>query len=895
MNLFRFMRGAMAACVFACIFAAMPAMAQVRINEFIASTNQSDVDGEPLEWLELHNAGSEAVDLGGYALSDDPLAPFKWPLPAITLQTDAYLRIWTSGRNQYAPGAYHANFRLSLDGETVTLASGADGIIERIAYPPQRIDVSYGRDPEHPEQWLYYADPTPEAPNSSEGFAGFAPAPRFVQAPGLYSGALSVSIMNDDADAVVRFTKDGSEPDESSPVYQNPVSVNETTVLRARAFKTGYLPGSNVSASYIIRSSIDRPILSIATDSDNLWDSRTGIYANATRTGRDWERPVSMEYFAPGGTQLSAVGAGLRMHGGASRQRADKKSFRLYFRSEYGPGRLHAPVIPDAENNIESYDKLVLRAGYNDSWIHWDQIERDLATYVYDQLCRNLSGDMGHPYSRGDFLELYLNGEYWGFYNVSERIEPDLLAAFHGGVEWDVVKDEETVDGDSRAWSEFRSFITRADFRSPDDYAELQRRVDLQQMTDYFILNIWVQNTDWPNKNFYAAKPGNAIGPWRFLMWDVEWSFGAGAPRGQVAINVFQHARSSSGTLADLFDKALRNEEYQRYFIERLEHNLATVLSEPHLLMRFQELLDLVRPFMPREADRWNNNKSLSDWEWAADQGRDFIRNRTQHVRSHVYRALGEPTPTPTPEGPPRPTATPGPMLPTATPAPTPPPAATATPLPPNAELGIFAANGDIGPVAAAGSSAYLAASNLYVVEGSGADVWGSEDEFQFLYKQVTGDFSLEARVRAENEGSSDWAKAMIMARDTLDAGSVNFAARIRESIVQASSQWRPEPDSTSFSTSNDSRVDANRHDGRLRIEREGDRFRSLYFDVIAEDWFVMDEVELSMNETIFVGFAVTSHDDGAFARAFYENVTLVEESSIGAWRWFDGWSAFSR
>lgn len=861
-----------------------PVTAQIQINELLASTSETAPDGTPLEWIELHNAGEAAVDLTGYALSDDLLIPFQWLLPSLTLQPDDYLLIFATGLNTYSADEYHANFRLNRDGETVSLFSPSGVLVERVSFPLQQRDVSYGRDPAVPSQWRFFTPPSPGRANSSNGSMGFAESAVATLPAGRYSAPVSLQLIPTHLDAEIRYTLDGSEPTQASLLYSGPIPINQTSVIRSRTYRDGFLPSSISTRSYVIRDSIDRPILSLSTDPDNLWDRSTGIYANATASGDAWERPVHMEYFAPMGTLLSSAEAGIRMHGGASRNRAEKKSFRLYFRSDYGPARLDAPVISDALD-AKPFDKLVLRAGYNDSWIHWSPVERDLTTYVYDQLCRNLSGDMGAPYSRGDFADLYLNGEYWGFYNICERVEGDMLEPFYGTDDWIIVKDEETGAGDPRAWSSLRSFLQRANFTNDDDYQAIQQMVDLEQLTDYYILNIWVSNTDWPTKNFYAARESHENGLWKFIIWDIEWSFGAGGLMGTINANAFQNARSNNGTLGTMLNKLLRRDEYQQYFVDRFEHNISTVLSKSHVNQRFDELLARVRPFMPRESERWDPTRSLATFDSAIAAGKRFIDRRTDTVRQHIYGYLNIPTPTPTPEVQP-PTPTPGgASTPTPTRNPTTPPVATPTPtIPVIAQLGMFDGHLDIGAVDADGQANYRQAENEYRVSGSGADVWGTEDEFHFVYKQVEGPFILDAQADAINHGTSDWAKVMLMARGSLAADAANFAVRIRESIMEVSSQWRLAPGETSFSTAGNARISSDRHDGRIRIVRENDVFQSYFFDTAQSDWIQIDEVSIPMNSTVYVGLAVTSHEDGSLAEGVYRFVNLQSSSPVVEW-----------
>lgn len=621
----------------------LPAASEITINEILTATDETDGTGTPLEWIELYNSGIEAVSLRGYALSDDADRLDKWAFPTVSIGAQSRLLVWATGHNRLNPNGLHANFQLRREGETLFLSDPSGVVLDRLAYPPQRRNISYGRRPDGASEWRYFDSPSPGLPNRSAGYEGFAAPPLATKSAGVYADPLSVELLATETGATIRFTLDGSEPHGNSPSAEGTIAVTESLNLRARVFREGYLPSATVTHSYLIGVPLDIPVMVLSTDPSNLW-GRNGIHTNATRHGRDWERPVSMELFRPDGRRWLQVDAGLRIHGGASRERSDKKSFRLYFRDEYGPRLLRARVIPSAP--ADEFDRLVLRAGYNDSWVHWDQQERDAAIYVSDQLGRNIHMDMGAAGSHGTYVELYLNGQYWGLYNLCERYDEFFMQTYFGGGAWDVISDGEVKEGTSGEWNRLRNFVLRNDFSEPDTLGEIGRLIDLEQVTDYYLLNIHVQNHDWPHHNWYAARERTPAGRWRFFTWDIEDSFGSGASRGKFNLNTFAKAKDGS-LLGDLFGQLVQNPEYQEYLLERLEHHLDNALSRDHLSRRLNGQLDIVRPVMNREAERWNPNKGLEAFERAADIARLFIRRREEFFRKYTYNGLGRSVPAP--------------------------------------------------------------------------------------------------------------------------------------------------------------------------------------------------------------------------------------------------------
>ncbi len=629
----------------------LPAASSVIINEFLAFSDTDFADGSPRDWIELYNPGNEPLQLKGYSLTDDAKGGRRWVFPAARLEAHGYLRIWASGQNRVSSSEYHTNFALSKGGEYVGLFAPDGELIDGVPFGKQRVGISYGRYPNGSESWFYFMDPTPGRQNTGEKYTGIADPPVVSKTGGFYSEPISVQILTRRPSAEIRYTLDGSAPDQTSDVYSETLQISETTPVRARAFCDGLLPSDIVTNTYFIGQSFRIPVLSIVTAPENLFDRRTGIYVNAEQHGRAWERPTSVEFFETRDSRMFAVDAGLRIHGGASRRRSEKHSFRLYFRAEYGPKKLNAPFIPST--TVNSFDRIVLRGGYNDSWAHWDPGQREVATYTTDPLTRDLQADMSGVASHGLYAELYLNGEYWGVYNPCERIDDAFLESYYGGEEWDVISDDELKDGDRRAWQDLQRFVQGANFSTSQDYQDFESMVDIKQMTDYFIVNIWVQNYDWPHHNWYAGRAKRPDGKWMFFCWDAEYSFGSGPQGYKINQNTFQTAQSGS-LLGTMFDKLLRSSQYRDYFEERLEYYLGTSLSPEHVLQLFDKHRDAIRPAIPYEAERWNRKRGLDDWDRAAEKLEDFVNQRAEYVRRHVYGSRPTPTPTPTPKPTPR-------------------------------------------------------------------------------------------------------------------------------------------------------------------------------------------------------------------------------------------------
>ncbi|MCK4750240.1 MAG: chitobiase/beta-hexosaminidase C-terminal domain-containing protein, partial [Bacteroidales bacterium] len=198
-----------------------------------------------------------------------------------------------------------------MDGEEIGLFNPSGILLDSVAYRKQHINVSYGRSPNITGSWNFFIKPTPEAPNGSDGILDTIPAEEviFSVKGGFYHGALTVELHTSGATGDIIFTTDGSWPTVESLKYEAPIFLTQTTVLRARNFDTGKLPGRVRTQTYILNDSTTLPVISITAEPDDFFSGGYGIYVRGwngipgycyeepANWYRDWERPVNFEYF----------------------------------------------------------------------------------------------------------------------------------------------------------------------------------------------------------------------------------------------------------------------------------------------------------------------------------------------------------------------------------------------------------------------------------------------------------------------------------------------------------------------------------------------------------------------------------------------------------------------
>jgi hypothetical protein len=579
------------------------------ISEFMADNDGAlieDADGDSSDWIEIHNPSGTAANLAGYFLTDDPTDLQKWSFPAgVTLASGAYRVVFASGKN-LTGAELHTNFSLDANGEYLALVK-PDGvtIVSEFGpggtlYPNQQEGVSFGM-LTTPPQPGYFSTPTPGAANTT-GFIGYVKDTKFSVNRGFFTTPQTLTISTDTPGATIRYTTNGSWPSETAgTIYNAPINVNRTMPVRAIAYKDGHRSTNVDTHTYIFVSDVmtqtaantqstwglpaiwgtqapdygmdtrvtslhaatfqndlrNVPSLSVVCDVNDMFGS-SGIYSNPNSSGPAWERATSLELIDPANPDGSGdfqLNCGIRIQGGAFRSfgLTLKKAFRVLFKSDYGPSKLRFPLFgPEA---ADEFDTLTFRAENNDGY-QWDN--RTDVQYARDEFARRTGLDMGIPTGRGRHLHLYINGVYWGIYNVCERPDSAFGAAYFGADkdEWDGVSFGAPVNEGSMVpyntmvslsqavasatpESAKTAALMRVQGRNPDGSRNpaWASFLNLDNYIDYLLVNWHGGNADWPHRNWYCGRERDLLDPapltgsrtsagTHFFMWDAEWSLG---------------------------------------------------------------------------------------------------------------------------------------------------------------------------------------------------------------------------------------------------------------------------------------------------------------------------------------------------------------------------------
>jgi hypothetical protein len=649
---------------------------KVLITEFMAINNNTliDEDGDFPDWLELHNPGTASLNLAGWYLTDNPGNLTQWILPSIDLAPGGYLVVFASGKDRSDPAQnLHTSFRISGSGEYLAIVE-PDGLSISHSYgplfPAQRADVSYGI---FSDQLTYLTDPTPGTENV---LGDMVLAPVFSKNRGFYSEAFQVELTVSDPALEIYYSTDGSRPSKASgSLYTSPVSIQTTTPLSAVAVSAAGGISDVITHTYFFTDSIVNqpsdppgypadwgdfhiftqpepsadyemdpevtqdplykdmfndaltsiPTLSIVTDIGNLFshveDPVTGgiyIYTGFKGyPGFGWERQVSAEYLEPGNGRQFQINCGLRIQGGngVRPDNSQKHSFRLVFRSEFGPTRLNFNLF-DGRAATNDFNTLILRADYNYSWSHNNITQQQRALKIRDPFAKNTQLDMGQPATHSKYVHLYLNGLYWGIYTIAEKLNNDFMESYLYGTEddFDVVEDHgDVIDGDEVAWNQTLA-MAEAGLSSNAAYQKIQGNnadgtrnlsypilLDVDNLIDYMILNIYIGNLDWGDNNWIAAR--NRVDPlygFRFFSWDAENSLN---DRNTNLVDI------SDGKPVMIYRKLRANTEFKLRFADHLQKHFFNggALTPEATLARFNELAADLDPAIIAESARWGD------------------------------------------------------------------------------------------------------------------------------------------------------------------------------------------------------------------------------------------------------------------------------------------------
>ncbi|MBO4602648.1 MAG: CotH kinase family protein [Salinivirgaceae bacterium] len=668
------------------VLTATAANAQIVINEYCAnSTKFRDEYGGSSDWIELLNTSSADVNLEGWHLSDKADKLDKWTFPAVTIKAGGYLKVFASGRDitKVVEGKYlHTNFNISSEGEAFFLSNASGKIVHQTDTLVVPNDISRGLYPDGNGKWVFFAEPTPGAANTTKVYES-AETPQVIISPegGVMKSKVTIELSTS-GNTPIYYTLDCTVPTEKSFKYTGPITVDTTTIIRAITFNDNMLPAQPATQSYIFgkrlrwvnrdkkngepittetswnwwaggqqttkvdpnktlshSSTFDLPVVSLTTAPDNLWDYSTGLLvegpnADLNATPRranyyeDWEEPVHVEIYK-NGEKIVDQDAGMQVAGAYSRMN-DQKSLAIHARSSYGKKYFDAKIFDELD--LTRFKAFTLRNSGNDFG----------GTHFRDAMITHLVAGTNIDIQAYQPAVVFLNGEYYGILNIREKINEHYIEGHYPHVDHDkvdlivasdVTKDMSPKEGDMEAYDALISYVESNDMSNDDCYRMVKILIDVDEYMEYMVSEIFGSNNDWPHNNvkmWKSKKPGSR---WRWFLFDTDqcysiWGDQSGDDKLQTCLNEKdQHGNTWA-------NKLFRNLAKNQQFKNDISNRFADRMNNEFLPKNVNHLVDSLYNNISEEIVSHN-----SRWGKGTNDGngmKEFAQKRPKNVREHL-------------------------------------------------------------------------------------------------------------------------------------------------------------------------------------------------------------------------------------------------------------------
>jgi hypothetical protein len=629
-----------------------PSFAQLSINEIMASNSTviADNEGEFDDWIEIYNAGNVSINLAGLYLSDDPDNLTKWQIPntssaQTTINANGYLIIWLD--NDSEQGAHHVDFKLSAGGEHIALVD-TDGttVLDSLSFGEQTTDISLGRQTDGVGSFAFL-NPTPNAMNDGNVVAEVSDAPSFSLETGFYSGSVTVGISGA-ANAEIRFETGGAVPTANSTLYSSPISLDTSTVIRAIAIESGKQASDVITNTYLFEDQHIIPVVSFVMEPDSLFDFDKGMYVigDSSETNgqypffganfwEDFQYPLHIEYMNEFGNPEFEFMAEAEIGGNFSRGFL-KKSFIINNNDLFGLDRLDYPLFP--ENDYNEYDGFSLRAGAEER------------SRLLNELLRAINLEWGHKNAMQAYQSaaLYINGEYWGIYNIYERKNDDFVESRYGFNDIDMIKDFDTVtDGDAMAYNEVISNFQDENLSGEAFFNYAVSVIDFDSFTDHWVYQVYTSHGDPNNVRYW--RPRQEGGKWHYISYDFDWWRNLGDEPSEYFSSLKKFLSANIGGY-NIFGRMMKNEQYRKIFLTRFADLLNTSFEPDYMMGLIDSIDTAINPEMPRDIARWTDGwydiggPTNYDMEYIRDITEDYVVDIRDYLYAEFSDTLGTDT-----------------------------------------------------------------------------------------------------------------------------------------------------------------------------------------------------------------------------------------------------------
>lgn len=613
------------------------ARADVIINEVMASNGYYE-NGHAWDWVELYNNGDSTVNLTGWGFTDSKKDLYKFRFPdGAKLKAGEYLTIWCTGEKNQTPckdKVFYADFKISASGEKLRLTNAEEQEIQKLELPEQYGCVSYGL-PSAGGDYGFFENPTRGKKNDEKAYARRTAEPAITTAGGFYENSVTVEAQGEDG-AELRYTTDGETPTRKSKLFPaEGLTLKKTTPLRVKAFRDDAVSSPTAGSTFFINDAPQTAIVSLISDDKYLFSKKTGLLTKGTGSipnyARGYEYPVHVEYFNKEGQREISQTCTMTCSGHSARINA-QKSIALYARKSWGADRFAFNPFPT--RNYESYKSLLLRSTNSDY----------SATRLRDVVASSLAEGQGILYQDHEVIQVYINGRYWGHYNLREKINKYFVAAYEGVTEEadidsiDILArtgtDEFLQNGDNKDWLALCDFCKKKDLNDPENLALVEEQLDIDNMFTHAAYEIILGNVDFTNVRVYRV-PG---GKWKYLLFDVEACWRNLDPM-PIELYIKPLNAKIQGFRHEPLNALLKVPEMKARFLNRVSELLATVFRWDNVEKHFDDVIAQLKPILPRHIERWKNMK-MENWKVNIHATKYYARVRPKKIPEMLKKRM---------------------------------------------------------------------------------------------------------------------------------------------------------------------------------------------------------------------------------------------------------------
>ncbi len=590
--------------------------AQILINE-VCSDNETiilDEFGESSDWLELYNSGDSEVDLSGWFLSDNSSELNKWQFPEVTIATNGYLLIFASGEGAGVQDL-HTNFKLSSNGESLSLSNADQELIQKLSFPAIPEDVSYGLSG---DEYVFFGTPSPNEENINNDLLEIAQSPTRLELEFFYPSATTISLECGTPNCNIYYSLDGSKPDEDSNFYNGPIQIDTTTSIRAVGIAPGFIDSPIETYTIFISTDHDLPIISLNAEPDDYYSFEEGILVNGpngedefpyfgSNFWSDKEVETNFEFFESGIRQINQT-VDTRVHGGTSARTRLQKPLRLLAKEKYGAPFIDYPMFEEREGT--QHKRLVLRNASSD--FNTSQLRDGLISRYISRNEIHLDELAHRP------AALYINGAYYGMINIREKSDEHYIANLYGidPNNMDLLEEDTLVTvGNFEIFDEMYDFVISNDLSIPANYRQAETFFDVKNIADYFIVQTGLNNNDFGGNNIKYWRERKEGAKWRYILFDLDLALGL-RPWSRYDWDLFLEKMikyEGTNRHINIFQALLENEGFKNYFLNRHGDLFSTFFETEAFQDELDRSVEEIDHEVRKHFERW---PSTSYQEW---------------------------------------------------------------------------------------------------------------------------------------------------------------------------------------------------------------------------------------------------------------------------------------